>query len=314
MFIRHLRKNAPYVFIFAALICAVIAAIYFLRNKSEAQKNAAQTQNAIAAVPTVAPEIKKEPEIKAEPEEVKQGPSEVRIEVNIPATEITLYADGDELFHRRVAIGQGIYPTPEQDSKITRIEWNPWWYPPPDAAWAKDAKDTPPGRDNPLGLVKMPLSDEILFHGTNKAWSVGLPASHGCMRMHNRDVTDMAWYLQKNFSDKSDPSYRERYKKEASTTFTVHLKQPVPVKIVYRPVVAKNDSLIFYPDHYNRYSGKRKAAIIAALLNYGVAIDEIDDEKIDELVKNWPGYASKISIETLVRGYQINFADGGECM
>ena len=37
----------------------------------------------------------------------------------------------------------------------------------------------------------MPLDGEILFHGTNQEWSVGRAASHGCMRMHNRDVSEL---------------------------------------------------------------------------------------------------------------------------
>jgi len=59
----------------------------------------------------------------------------VYIEVNIPATELTVYENGHPLFKRRVAIGQGVYPTPEQESYITKIEWNPWWYP-PESDWA----------------------------------------------------------------------------------------------------------------------------------------------------------------------------------
>ncbi len=30
-----------------------------------------------------------------------------------------------------------------------------------------------------------------LIHGTNEPWAVGIKASHGCMRLYNRDVLDL---------------------------------------------------------------------------------------------------------------------------
>lgn len=224
----------------------------------------------------------------------------VYIEVNIPATELTLYENGVELFRRPIAIGQGIFPTPEQFSFIRRIEWNPWWYP-PDSYWARNERPTPPGPRNPLGLVKLPLSNEILFHGTNRTSSIGRPASHGCLRMLNSDATGLAWYLQSNFSDKNDPSYLDLYREQGARTFKVALDPGVPVKLVYRPVVARNGSLFLYPDYYNRLAGHRKAAIVTELVEGGVAIEFLDDRKIDDLSKNWPQRAAEVPIADLLR-------------
>lgn len=237
---------------------------------------------------------------KAEKNQVERPPN-VFIEVNIPATELVLYEDGVPLFIRRVAIGRGIYPTPQQVSEIKRIEWNPWWYPPPYASWAKNDKPTPPGPRNPLGLVKLPLSGDILFHGTNAAWSVGRAASHGCMRMHNRDVTEIAWYLQQLFSDQRDPALREEYRKYGWKTFRVPLAKPVPVRLVYRPVVARDGELRFFNDYYHRVAGNPKAAIITELLRAGYDIDGMDDEKIEKLAKEWPKDRA-VSIRSLLRG------------
>ena len=230
----------------------------------------------------------------------EEVPPRVSIEVNIPATEMTLYENDVPLFCRRVAIGSGVYPTPTFNAQIKRIEWNPWWYPPPDAAWAKNAKPTPPGPGNPLGLAKIPLSGDILFHGTNKEWSVGHPASHGCMRMFNRDVTTIAWYLQSHFSIKRDPALRDLYRKNRGTTYNVSLATPVPVELVYRPVEATNGSLLFYPDHYNRIAGRRKAAIIGELIRHGVNISNIDDAKVDALAKSWPERGARVTIESML--------------
>jgi lipoprotein-anchoring transpeptidase ErfK/SrfK len=84
----------------------------------------------------------------------------------------------------QVATGQPIYPTPLGSFKIVIMERNPWWYPPPDAPWAKGAKPIPPGPGNPLGTRWMGLSAPgVGIHGTPDPASLGYSASHGCIRM-----------------------------------------------------------------------------------------------------------------------------------
>jgi lipoprotein-anchoring transpeptidase ErfK/SrfK len=74
----------------------------------------------------------------------------------------------------QVATGQPIYPTPTGSFKIIVMERNPWWYPPPDAPWAKGA----------LGTRWMGLSAPgVGIHGTPDPASLGYSASHGCIRM-----------------------------------------------------------------------------------------------------------------------------------
>jgi len=84
-------------------------------------------------------------------------------------------------FH--VATGQSIYPTPLGRFQII-VKWkNPWWYPPNDA-WAKGEKPTPPGPDNPLGTRWMGISSPgVGIHGTPESGSIGYSLSHGCIRM-----------------------------------------------------------------------------------------------------------------------------------
>jgi hypothetical protein len=72
--------------------------------------------------------------------------------------------------------------------------WNPTWTPPPDAAWAKDEKPAGPGWGNPMGRVKMHLFGDYYVHGTpaRNERHLGSPASHGCIRMRNQDVMELA--------------------------------------------------------------------------------------------------------------------------
>ena len=89
-------------------------------------------------------------------------------------------------FWRRfpVATGQPIYPTPIGSFDIVNMQRDPWWYPPPDAPWAKGAKPIPPGPGNPLGTRWMGLSAPgVGIHGTPDPASLGYSASHGCIRM-----------------------------------------------------------------------------------------------------------------------------------
>ena len=93
---------------------------------------------------------------------------------------------GAVAFVRRfvVATGQPAYPTPIGSFKIVVMERNPWWYPPPDAPWARGAVPIPPGPGNPLGTRWMGLSAPgVGIHGTPDPASLGYSASHGCIRM-----------------------------------------------------------------------------------------------------------------------------------
>ncbi|HPQ81136.1 MAG TPA: L,D-transpeptidase, partial [bacterium] len=188
-----------------------------------------------------------------------------------------------------------VYPTPAQESSIKRIEWNPWWYPPP-SDWAKDDKPTPPGKSNPLGLVKMPLSSAILFHGTNKEKSIGRAVSHGCIRMYNADAVEVAWYLQSRFSEKKDPSFLESYNRNRKKTYVVRLDRPVPVGLIYKPAILKGDSIAFYPDYYRKLIRKR-AAVTEELLAAGANEECIDVERVDDAIKVWPKKGTLIPVK-----------------
>lgn len=239
----------------------------------------------------------------------------VSIEINIPAREMTVFEDGEEMFKKRVAIGQPIYPTPEQNEFIHVIEWNPWWYP-PDSKWARNDKPTPPGPKNPLGPVKLRIGmyGDVLLHGTNKTWTVGRPTSHGCMRMFNFDARSLAWFLQSKFSEKTDPKLLTMYSEKSGSTFRVTLGKPVPVQLVYKPVIVRNDKLVFYPDVYNRFSGKLKSTVISELVRSGVDIGLIDDIKLSNLIKKWPTESTEVSLsDLLIDPPSIDLLSAPEC-
>ncbi|MDO8964508.1 MAG: L,D-transpeptidase family protein [Coriobacteriia bacterium] len=92
----------------------------------------------------------------------------------------------------RCAVGTPEFPTPLGWFKIVQKRYRPTWSN-PGSDWAKSMPAyIPPGPGNPLGTRALNLdASGIRIHGTNKDYSIGTAASHGCMRMHMWDVEDL---------------------------------------------------------------------------------------------------------------------------
>ncbi|MBI4239131.1 MAG: L,D-transpeptidase family protein [Deltaproteobacteria bacterium] len=207
--------------------------------------------------------------------------SPLRISINIPARELTLFENDRVVAQYPVAIGAPAYKSIVMDDQITRIEWNPWWYPPP-SPWAAGASVTPPGPGNPLGPVKLPLGQGIRIHGTNKESSVGTAASHGCFRMRNRDATALAWYLQTRLTMQSDPALLEKYRRNRGSTFIVNLDQSVPVNVIYATAVVQDGVLHLYRDVYRKVRDWF-TPVTTALEQSGIRTDQLPPERLNEL-------------------------------
>lgn len=219
------------------------------------------------------------------------APPELFLVINIAARKLTLFDEGREVARYSIAVGQPIYKTPAGPQSITSIVWNPWWLP-PDSPWAKGAEKDPPGPKNTLGPVKMLMGQGIRLHGTNKDSSVGSWASHGCLRMHNKEAIDLAWYIQKRIN-KADDSLLAKYRKNQRTSFYVTLETPLEAEIIYEPVVYRKDVLHIYPDAY-RWGKDIKSSVIEVLFNNGVDLKKIDAEKIAAL--KYPKNRNEVTI------------------
>ena len=115
----------------------------------------------------------------------------LRITIDQSTHKLTLFRYGRVFETYRIAVGQPKYPTPNGVFRIVDKQKNPTWTP-PDSDWAKDAKVTPPGPDNPLGTRWMGLDEPgIGIHGTNDPQSLGYSVSHGCVRMAMADVEEL---------------------------------------------------------------------------------------------------------------------------
>jgi len=112
--------------------------------------------------------------VSANKDEKKDGPQgEVSIVINTYQRTLTLFSDGDVFKTYPVAIGKTSTKSPVGEwAIITRSkDWGGGF----GTRWL--------GLNVPWGIYGI--------HGTNKPWSIGRAASHGCFRMFNRDVEEL---------------------------------------------------------------------------------------------------------------------------
>jgi lipoprotein-anchoring transpeptidase ErfK/SrfK len=107
-----------------------------------------------------------------------------RIVVSIPDRKLAILEDGKVLKSWSTAVGAPRTPSPAGSyTVVVRI---------PDPTWYYKGKIVGPGKANPLGTRWLGLSAQGYgIHGTNVPSSIGRNASHGCIRMRNRDVEEL---------------------------------------------------------------------------------------------------------------------------
>ena len=107
-----------------------------------------------------------------------------RLIVSFPARRIVLVEDGKVVKSYPVAIGKPSTPSPNGTFHVASHVVNP--------TYTHDGKVVKPGAGNPVGTRWMSLGFKGYgIHGTNQPESIGHAASHGCIRLRNRDVEEL---------------------------------------------------------------------------------------------------------------------------
>jgi lipoprotein-anchoring transpeptidase ErfK/SrfK len=98
--------------------------------------------------------------------------------------------ENDEVIARfAVAVGAVESPSPTGEFRVVNRVSNPTYYRP--------GIVIPSGKNNPIGTRWLGLSRKGYgIHGTNAPDSVGRAASHGCIRLRNRDIERLFAMLQ----------------------------------------------------------------------------------------------------------------------
>ncbi|SDF84600.1 L,D-transpeptidase family protein [Sporolituus thermophilus] len=97
----------------------------------------------------------------------------VSIIIKVPERILEVYNDGQLYKKYRVAVGKSKTPTPVGEWKVVWKDYN----------WGSGFGTRWMGLNVPWGIYGI--------HGTNNPWSIGRFASHGCIRMRNKDVEEL---------------------------------------------------------------------------------------------------------------------------
>ena len=101
--------------------------------------------------------------------------------VSIPDRKLALLDDGKVVKVYRVAVGAASSPSPAGEFEIVNRVTNPTYYHPHIVI--------PASAQSPIGMRWLGLNRKGYgIHGTNEPRSIGRAASHGCIRMSNRDI------------------------------------------------------------------------------------------------------------------------------
>ena len=123
------------------------------------------------------------PEADAQPEHRR------KVVVSIPHRKLALIEDGKVKEFYPVAVGAANSPSPTGTFEVKTRLVKPTYYHP--------GKVIPAGAGNPLGTRWIGLSTKGYgIHGTNVESSIGKAASHGCIRMHRKDLEQLFAQVQ----------------------------------------------------------------------------------------------------------------------
>ncbi len=110
-------------------------------------------------------------------EKQPSGDFPYRIVVHLKSKMLYLYRNNKLFKKYAVAIGKPSTPTPKGNYKIVNREPNP---------------------GGPFGVLWLGLSKPHYgIHGTNRPSQIGKAVSDGCIRMHNKDVLELAKYAKR---------------------------------------------------------------------------------------------------------------------
>jgi lipoprotein-anchoring transpeptidase ErfK/SrfK len=113
-----------------------------------------------------------------------------RLEISLSRRRVSLYHQNKLIKSYPVAVGRQGWETPTGNFQVVQMIQNPKWIHP-------FTGESVPGGDpeNPLGQYWIGFwtngKSWIGLHGTPNPETVGTAASHGCVRMYNKDVEEL---------------------------------------------------------------------------------------------------------------------------
>ena len=220
---------------------------------------------------------------------LETGNPNLKITINVPAFQMTLWQDGKEVKSYPVGVGLLDYPIIIGRREASSIEWNPVWIP-PSSDWIERSSTVKPGEiilptdpRNPLGKVKIPLGYGYLIHQAKGPGDMGSLVSHGCVRVMQADLYDLA---EKIVAARGLDVTAQQIAgaKRNKKTLIARLDPVVPVEITYDTIVVENGRLNIYPDVYN-YKRNTVQNVRNELKTSGVNDELVTDKEIARMLR-----------------------------
>jgi murein L,D-transpeptidase YcbB/YkuD len=211
---------------------------------------------------------------------LQRDPPGTRIDVNIAATTLDYFRNGQHVGQRKVVAGEPDKTTPQLQSPLYRLVAKPTWTVPEgiaekeladksDAWLEKNNFKMEDGRyvqqsgpKNSLGLVKLDLKNDqaIYLHDTPAKSLFGLDnrhRSHGCVRVENAVQFATMIAQQEGVADQF-----QKAMSQDDQTF-VPLPNEIPVRLLYRTAFWDGSRIQYRKDYYNWDQNVAKALGLA---------------------------------------------------
>lgn len=201
-------------------------------------------------------------------------PEEMRIVVNLPAYRLDVYR-GDAIVRTfPVTIGAPGYETPTGKYVIDDIIFNPWWHPPA-SDWAVGKSPVGPGPENPMGRAKLNFAPLLYIHGSTNVAALGTAGSHGCVRLSNDDILELARIVQA-FAAPDSAAIVDPLVANPGRTHQLNLDRRVSLEIRYDVAEVYGGELKIHEDVYGLWGGGLADEVRAVLIRAGESPGAID--------------------------------------
>lgn len=216
------------------------------------------------------------------------GGGNLKITVNVPSFQMTLWQNGKEVKTYPIGVGLKDYPIYVGLRQASAVIWNPVWIP-PDSDWVHASTKVKAGEiilptdaRNPLGKMKIPLGYGYLIHQAKGVSDLGSLVSHGCVRVMQTDLYDLAEkIIRARELDVTPEQIAEA--RTTKKTFTAELDPVIPVEITYDTLIVEAGKLRIYPDVYERKTNTAEN-LRAELASSGVNAADLDDATLNKML------------------------------
>lgn len=230
----------------------------------------------------------------------QSGDPDLRLVLNIPASRIDVYEYGKLTHSFEVSAGKREFATPAGHYHIREVIWNPWWHPPA-SQWAREEKPAPPGRYNPMGRIKINFADLLYIHGTQWEDHLGAPASHGCIRMGDADLIQLAMLIHKYRTPNVDPALFATLEENREMTRSFPVR-PVQFDVVYQLVEVRDGQLVIHPDVYRSAGADLSKDIINTLKKSGYDVTDQIASRLGKLARTRQYTRVEVPVDSLLAG------------